>query len=67
MEVKLVGELYNIRKSLEFINLIEGYGLIDLGFSGKKYTWCNNWGIHSMLWKILVMAMINDSLLENIP
>lgn len=26
----------------DFSNFIMGYGLLDVGFSGNKYTWCNN-------------------------
>ncbi|KAH0684405.1 hypothetical protein KY285_021907 [Solanum tuberosum] len=46
-----------MRKSPEFIALIEACGLMDLGFSGQKFTWSNNRGIHSRVWKRLDRAM----------
>ncbi|KAH0737915.1 hypothetical protein KY290_036620 [Solanum tuberosum] len=38
IEEKLGGVPYNMRKSLEFVAVIEAYGLVDLGFNGQKYT-----------------------------
>ncbi|XP_015159877.1 uncharacterized protein [Solanum tuberosum] len=67
IDEKLGGVPYNMRKSLEFIALIEACGLMDLGFSGQKFTWSNNRGIHSRVWKRLDRAMVNDSWLEHMP
>lgn len=33
---------YNINKRFEFINIIEACGLIDLGYNGQHFTWCNH-------------------------
>ncbi|XP_055835119.1 uncharacterized protein LOC129903596 [Solanum dulcamara] len=38
---KLGGVTYNMKKSLEFISIIEACGLQDLGFCGQRYTWSN--------------------------
>ncbi|XP_049410619.1 uncharacterized protein LOC125873814 [Solanum stenotomum] len=57
IDEKLGGVPYNMRKSLEFIVVIEAFGLMDLGFSGQKFTWYNKRGIHSRVWKILDRAM----------
>ncbi|KAG5590384.1 hypothetical protein H5410_040898 [Solanum commersonii] len=37
----LGGIPYNMRKSLEFIDVIEACGLLDLGFSKQKFIWSN--------------------------
>ncbi|KAG5585870.1 hypothetical protein H5410_046304 [Solanum commersonii] len=67
IEEKLGGVPYNMRKSLEFIVVIEACGLLDLGFSGQKYTWSNKRCIHHRIWKRLDRAMVNDSWLEKMP
>ncbi|KAK4733763.1 hypothetical protein R3W88_008024 [Solanum pinnatisectum] len=51
IEEKLGGVPYNMKKSLEFIAVIEACGLIDLGFSGQKFTWTNQRGIQHRIWK----------------
>lgn len=56
-----------MKKNLEFINVIEACGLIDLGFSGQKFTWCNNKGPLFRIWKRLNRAMVIDKLLEIMP
>lgn len=58
---------YNMKKSLEFISVIDCCGLIDLGFSGYKFTWCNNMGLAFRIWKRLDRAMVNDKWFEAIP
>ncbi|KAK4706446.1 hypothetical protein R3W88_033995 [Solanum pinnatisectum] len=56
-----------MKKSLEFIAVIEACGLIDLGFSGQKFTWTNKRGIHHRIWKRLYRALANDAWLEKMP
>lgn len=58
---------YNMRKSFEFISIIEACGLMDLGFSGQKYTWSNKRGINFKIWKRLDRSMVNDTWLESMP
>ncbi|KAG5599775.1 hypothetical protein H5410_031145 [Solanum commersonii] len=64
MDENLGGLPYNMKKSLEFIVVIEACGMMDLGFSGQKFTWSNNKGVHNRVWKRLDRAMVNDSWLE---
>ncbi|KAK6780088.1 hypothetical protein RDI58_022272 [Solanum bulbocastanum] len=64
---KLGGCVYNMKKSLEFIGVIEACGLMDLGFSGPKFTWSNHRGINSRIWKRLDRAMVNDKWLQDMP
>jgi len=56
-----------MRKSLEFIGVIEACGLMDLGFNGPKFTWSNQRGINFRIWKRLDRAMVNDKWLQNMP
>ncbi|KAK4733752.1 hypothetical protein R3W88_008013 [Solanum pinnatisectum] len=56
-----------MRKSLEFIAVIEACGLMDLGFSGQKFTWSNKRGIHHRIWKRLDRALVNDNWLGKMP
>ncbi|XP_070049368.1 uncharacterized protein [Nicotiana tomentosiformis] len=39
---KLGGKSHRIYRSLEFVNCLNNCGVTDLGFTGPKYTWCNN-------------------------
>ncbi|XP_015166827.1 uncharacterized protein [Solanum tuberosum] len=67
IDEKLGGIPYNMRKSLEFIGVIEACGLMDLGFNGPKFTWSNQRGVNFRIWKRLDRAMVNDKWLENMP
>ena len=64
---KLGGREYNIRKSLEFINIIDSCGLIDMGYNGQPYTWCNHRNNGDMIWKRLDRGMVNDKWLDIMP
>ena len=64
---KLGGREYNITKSLEFINIIETCGLVDMGYNGQKFTWCNHRKDGARIWKRLDRGMINDQWLEKMP
>ncbi|KAG5567974.1 hypothetical protein H5410_065010 [Solanum commersonii] len=67
IEEKLSGIPYNMNKSLEFIGVIEACGLIDLGYTGLPYTWCNQMDAEARVWKRLDRSMVNDKWLENLP
>ncbi|KAK4729617.1 hypothetical protein R3W88_022605 [Solanum pinnatisectum] len=67
IEEKLGGVPYNMRKSIDFISVIEACGLVDLGLSGQKFTWTNKRGIHHRIWKRLDRALANDTWLEKMP
>ncbi|KAK4707227.1 hypothetical protein R3W88_033199 [Solanum pinnatisectum] len=64
---KLGGNTYNMRKSMDFIGIIESCGLMDLGFNGPRFTWSNQRGINFRIWKRLDRAMVNDKWLQNMP
>ena len=52
---------------MDFIAVIDACGLVDIGFSGQKFTWSNKRGINNKIWKRLDRAMVNDSWLESMP
>ncbi|KAK4733755.1 hypothetical protein R3W88_008016 [Solanum pinnatisectum] len=66
-EEKTSGIPYNMNKSLEFISVIEACGLIDLGYTGLPFTWCNQRAAQARVWKRLDRAMVNDKWLEVMP
>ncbi|XP_069145607.1 uncharacterized protein [Solanum lycopersicum] len=63
----LGGLPYNMRKSIDFIAIIEACGLVDIGFSGHRFTWSNKRGINHRIWKRLDRALVNDLWLEKMP
>ncbi|KAH0684385.1 hypothetical protein KY285_021899 [Solanum tuberosum] len=67
IDEKKGGIPYNMNKSFEFISVIEESGLIDLGYSGSQFTWCNNRAEEAKVWKRLDRAMANDQWLERMP
>lgn len=56
-----------MNKSLEFISVIEACGLVDLGFTGQSFTWCNQRSPNARFWKRLDRVMVNDRWLEIMP
>ncbi len=64
---KLGGRDYNINKSLEFISIIEACGLIDMGYKGQNYTWCNHRRDGARIWKRLDRGLTNDKWIETMP
>ncbi|XP_049386507.1 uncharacterized protein LOC125850697 [Solanum stenotomum] len=66
-EEKYGGIPYNMNKSLDFISTIEASGLVDIGYSGQHYTWCNQRAEEARVWKRLDRAMVNDKWLELMP
>ena len=67
MSENLGGREYNINKSLEFISIIEASGLVDMGYHGQNYTWCNHRKDGARIWKRLDRGMINDKWIETMP
>ncbi|XP_015159686.1 uncharacterized protein [Solanum tuberosum] len=67
IEEKSGGIPYNIHKSFEFIGMIEACGLVDIGYTGLPFTWCNQRDAEARVWKRLDRAMVNDKWLEVMP
>lgn len=47
-------------KSLAFIQHIINCDLIDAGFSGPSFTWCNGWSPDKRGWQRLDRELINN-------
>nr|XP_016467319.1 PREDICTED: uncharacterized protein LOC107789954 [Nicotiana tabacum] len=58
---KLGRRPYMVHRCLNFINCMDNCGVIDIGFSGSKFTWCNNRRPSKRIWKILDRIFINDT------
>ncbi|XP_075083506.1 uncharacterized protein LOC142167246 [Nicotiana tabacum] len=67
MDEKIGGIPYQMKKSIDFISMIEDCGLIDLGFHGPRYIWSNGRGPGSIVWKRLDKGHANDHWLTSFP
>lgn len=67
VEEKLGGLPYDNRKRIDSITVIVASCLMEIGFSGHKYTWTNKRGINKNIWKGLYKDFVTDSLLERMP
>ena len=54
------GVPYNIRKSMNFIAIIQACGIIDIRFRCKKFSWSKKRGVNYSICKRLYRALIND-------
>ncbi|KAH0633200.1 hypothetical protein KY284_035986 [Solanum tuberosum] len=54
-----------MNKSFDFLSAIEACGLMDLGYSGHHFTWCNQRATEARVWKRLDRAMTKDKWLEH--
>ncbi|XP_019242618.1 PREDICTED: uncharacterized protein LOC109222755 [Nicotiana attenuata] len=59
------GKIHNMSKSLPFINCIVDSGLLDLGYTGSPFTWCNGWAPTKRIWARLDRALVNSEWLQN--
>ncbi|XP_009599028.1 uncharacterized protein [Nicotiana tomentosiformis] len=63
-EEKKGSRIYSMCKSLPFINCIVGSGLMDLGYYGNPFTWCNGWAPSKRIWARLDRALVNSKWLQ---
>ncbi|XP_019224556.1 PREDICTED: uncharacterized protein LOC109206213 [Nicotiana attenuata] len=66
-EEKFGGLPYQMKRSIDFLGMIEDCGLVDLGFYGPRYTWSNVRGPYLIVWKRLDRGMVNDNWLRTFP
>ncbi|XP_070019587.1 uncharacterized protein [Nicotiana sylvestris] len=66
-EEKIGGIPYQMNKSMEFLCMIEDYGLVDLGYYGSRCTWPNGRGQYSIVWKRLDRGLANDQWIAVFP
>ncbi|XP_070036365.1 uncharacterized protein LOC142166978 [Nicotiana tabacum] len=57
---KLGGRPHRAHRSFDFVTTMETCGLSDIGFTGPKFTWCNNWRPRKRIWKRLDRIFVND-------
>ncbi|XP_009772930.1 uncharacterized protein [Nicotiana sylvestris] len=57
---KLGGKPHRMYRTLEFQTCINNCGLIDIGYNGSNYTWCNNRRHGKRIWKRLDRIFVND-------
>ncbi|XP_019260254.1 PREDICTED: uncharacterized protein LOC109238270 [Nicotiana attenuata] len=58
---------HQMKKSNDFISMIEKYGLIDLGFHGPRYTSFNGRGPGAIVWKRVDRGLVNDYWITSFP
>ncbi|XP_070040957.1 uncharacterized protein [Nicotiana tomentosiformis] len=51
---------YRMHISFEFSNCMDNCEMVDLGFVGPRFTWCNNWRARKRIWKRLDRVFVND-------
>lgn len=56
---KYGGNMHRMSKSLHFLQFIMDCDLIDPGYSGSKFTWCNGWDPEKRVWKRLDRVLVN--------
>ncbi|KAH0771678.1 hypothetical protein KY290_015659 [Solanum tuberosum] len=66
-EEKQGGVPYTMNKIFDFLSVIEACGLMNLGYSGHHFTWCNQRATEARVWKRLDRTMTNDKCLEHMP
>ncbi|XP_060170496.1 uncharacterized protein LOC132601433 [Lycium barbarum] len=64
---KLGGRPHRTHKSMYFITCMEDSDLSAIGFSGPRYTWCNNFPHSKRVWKRLDRILINDEWTQLFP
>ncbi|XP_016435434.1 uncharacterized protein LOC107761696 [Nicotiana tabacum] len=55
------GSPHRMSKSLSFLQCIMDCDLIDPGYSGSTFTWCNGWQVDKRVWKRLDRILVNMS------
>ncbi|XP_059315605.1 uncharacterized protein LOC132066278 [Lycium ferocissimum] len=54
------GTPHRMSKSLPFLQCIMDCDLIDPGYSGSNFTWCNGWAPDKRVWQRLDRVLINQ-------
>lgn len=58
------GNLFSPNESLDFLNFISTNSLVDIGFNGSNFTWCNNRSYKNRIWKRLDRVLVNSAWLD---
>ncbi|KAM3322288.1 hypothetical protein P3S67_003439 [Capsicum chacoense] len=57
---KIGGQPHKLIKSIPFIECLNNCGLLDKGYSGSKYTWCNERKEQDIIWMRLDKMVTNE-------
>ncbi|XP_060202677.1 uncharacterized protein LOC132631093 [Lycium barbarum] len=60
-EEKQGGKPHRLNKSIPFIECLQDCGLMDMGYVGCNFTWCNERSHDQIIWKRLDMVVVNDN------
>ncbi|XP_060182470.1 uncharacterized protein LOC132612164 [Lycium barbarum] len=60
-EEKMGGIPHGLNKSIPFMECLQDCGLNDIGFSGSRFTWCNERKEENVIWKRLDRMVVNDN------
>ncbi|XP_060200547.1 uncharacterized protein LOC132628799 [Lycium barbarum] len=59
-EEKIGGLPHRNAESYDFFECMDSCGMMDIGYIGSNYTWCNNWTPSLRIWKRLDRVFVND-------
>lgn len=59
-----IGERAHTSPSMEFVQVVQECGLVDVAFTGNRFTWTNFQHGDRRIWSKIDRAMANDSWLE---
>lgn len=59
-EEKKGGRNHRMEESLDFLTCLHDCGLLDAGYSGSTFTWCDNRDPPTMIWKRLDRIIYNS-------
>ncbi|XP_027156573.1 uncharacterized protein LOC113757588 [Coffea eugenioides] len=62
-EEKRGGLPFRPLEGVDFLNFMSEAGVVDAGFSGSRYTWCNNRPGPARIWKRLDRLLLNGTAL----
>ncbi|XP_060190624.1 uncharacterized protein LOC132619874 [Lycium barbarum] len=58
------GIQHNMKESLPLLECICDSDLIDMGYSGSTFTWCNGWAPDKRIWKRLDRVLANQEWID---
>nr|XP_027120700.1 uncharacterized protein LOC113737716 [Coffea arabica] len=61
------GRPFSSSEGVELLAFMEGAEVFDAGFSGSRFTWCNNRQRRDRIWKQLDRVLINGAFTESAP
>ncbi|XP_027171438.1 uncharacterized protein LOC113771005 [Coffea eugenioides] len=61
------GRPFSSSEGVELLAFMEGAEVFDAGFSGSRFTWCNNRQERARIWKRLDRVLINGAFTESAP